>query len=164
MRLIDLFNTQSYDQSIKENYQLLLKQLEALIEDETNKIANLANAAALLHQFLARVNWVGFYLTEDEELVLGPFQGLPACVRIPFGKGVCGTAAIENKTYRVKDVHQFPGHIACDAASNSEIVIPLVKDDNVIGVLDIDSPEFDRFDEIDEKYLKLFTEILSNYL
>jgi L-methionine (R)-S-oxide reductase len=164
MRLIDLFNTQSYDQSIKENYQLLLKQLEALIEDETNKIANLANAAALLHQFLARVNWVGFYLTEDEELVLGPFQGLPACVRIPFGKGVCGTAAIENKTYRVKDVHQFPGHIACDAASNSEIVIPLVKDDNVIGVLDIDSPEFDRFDEIDEKYLKLFTEILSNHL
>jgi L-methionine (R)-S-oxide reductase len=164
MRLIDLFNTQSYDQSIKENYQLLLKQLEALIEDETNKIANLANAAALLHQFLARVNWVGFYLTEDEELVLGPFQGLPACVRIPFGKGVCGTAAIENKTYRVKDVHQFPGHIACDAASNSEIVIPLVKDVNVIGVLDIDSPEFDRFDEIDEKYLKLFTEILSNYL
>ncbi|MFK4997468.1 GAF domain-containing protein [Bacillus sp. N9] len=112
-----------------------------MLDGETNQIANLSNASALLGQFLDRINWVGFYLMEDGELVLGPFQGLPACVRIPLGRGVCGTSAAERETIVVPDVHAFPGHIACDAASQSEIVVPLIKDGNVIGVLDIDSPE-----------------------
>lgn len=123
-------------------------------------IANLANAAALLNQFLTDINWVGFYLADGDELVLGPFQGLPACVRIPFGKGVCGTAAAERRTVVVPDVHQFPGHIACDAASQSEIVVPLIKDDRVIGVLDIDSPVKNRFDDVDRRYLEQFASVL----
>jgi L-methionine (R)-S-oxide reductase len=113
-----------------------------------------------LNQFLEQINWVGFYLTENDELVLGPFQGLPACVRIPFGKGVCGTAAKNKKTIIVPDVHLFPGHIACDAASQSEIVVPMVKDGNVIGVLDIDSPIKNRFDETDQKYLEKFVDVI----
>lgn len=136
-----MFSVESYKGTREENYQLLIKQLAALLEGETNSIANLSNASALLNQFLDRTNWVGFYLMEEGELVLGPFQGLPACVRIPLGKGVCGTAAKQMETVRVEDVHQFPGHIACDAASQSEIVIPLVKEGNLLGVLDIDSPE-----------------------
>ncbi|KMY55069.1 histidine kinase [Bacillus sp. FJAT-27231] len=151
-----MFQTTSYTGTKEENYNLMIKQLQALLEGESNQIANLSNASALLNQFLERVNWVGFYLTEGNELVLGPFQGLPACVRIPFGRGVCGTAASEKKTQRIADVHAFPGHIACDAASQSEIVIPLIKDGHVFGVLDIDSPEKDRFDEIDEKMLEAF--------
>ncbi|MCV5397036.1 GAF domain-containing protein, partial [Escherichia coli] len=111
-----------------------------------------SNASALLNQFLDRVNWVGFYVTEGTQLVLGPFQGMPACVRIPFGRGVCGVAAETKTTQLVADVHQFPGHIACDSASNSEIVVPIIKDGNVIGVLDIDSPEKNRFDEVDQRY------------
>jgi GAF domain-containing protein len=120
----------------------------------------------LLNQFLDRINWVGFYLTDTEQnqLVLGPFQGLPACVRIPFGRGVCGTSAAEQTTQRIEDVHQFPGHIACDAASNSEIVIPLVKDGQTIGVLDIDSPEFNRFDEVDQAGLEAFCTTLLRHL
>lgn len=136
-----MFSVESYKGTREENYQLLIKQLSALLEGETNSIANLSNASALLNQFLERTNWVGFYLMEEGELVLGPFQGLPACVRIPLGKGVCGTAAEQMETVRVEDVHQFPGHIACDAASQSEIVIPLVKEGKLFGVLDIDSPE-----------------------
>lgn len=160
-----MFEVESYEGSRQDQYQLLRKQLVALLEGEQNQVANLSNASALLNQFLDRVNWVGFYLTEDEnELVLGPFQGLPACVRIPFGKGVCGTSAKEKKTVRVEDVHQFPGHIACDAASQSEIVIPLIKDDMVIGVLDIDSPEKNRFDEIDQENLEKFVEELMQFL
>ena len=106
----------------------------------------MSNASALLNQFLTDVNWVGFYLLKSDELVLGPFQGLPACIRIPIGKGVCGTAAQKRETIRVDDVHLFPGHIACDAASQSEIVIPIIKNDRLIGVLDIDSPIKCRFD------------------
>ncbi|WP_110927235.1 GAF domain-containing protein [Bacillus massiliglaciei] len=159
-----MFNVEKYQGKKKEKYSLVHKQLSALIEGEPNRIANLSNAAALLNQFLDEINWAGFYLTEENELVLGPFQGLPACVRIPFGKGVCGTAAEERKTLRVEDVHQFPGHIACDAASRSEIVIPLIKEGAVIGVLDIDSPITGRFDEEDEKGLTEFAEILSRHL
>jgi L-methionine (R)-S-oxide reductase len=159
-----MFSVESYKGTREENYQLLIKQLSALLEGETNTIANLSNASALLNQFLERTNWVGFYLMEESELVLGPFQGLPACVRIPLGKGVCGTAAERMETIRVEDVHQFPGHIACDAASQSEIVIPLVKDGKLLGLLDIDSPEKKRFDELDQKYLENFTEVLVSFL
>lgn len=159
-----MFHTTAYEGTRDEKYQLVKKQLTALIEDESNMIANLSNAAALLNQFLDRINWVGFYLVEGNELVLGPFQGLPACVRIPFGKGVCGTAVKERKTLRVEDVNQFPGHIACDSASQSEIVVPIIKNNEVIGVLDIDSPEINRFDEVDEKHLKEFVDALVKHL
>lgn len=153
-----------YQGKKEKNYELVQKQLLALIEDETNRIANLSNAAALLNQFLDEINWVGFYLYEEDQLILGPFQGLPACVRIPMGKGVCGTSAATEKTLRIEDVHQFPGHIACDAASRSEIVIPLMKDGKLLGVLDIDSPITDRFDEMDQQGLEKFAEILSTHL
>lgn len=159
-----VFNVERYKGSAEENYLLAEKQLIALIEDEPNRIANLSNASALLNQLLDHVNWVGFYLVEGNELILGPFQGLPACVRIPLGRGVCGTAASERRTLRVQDVHQFPGHIACDAASRSEIVIPIIKDDELIGVLDIDSPITDRFTELDERMLKKFIASLTAYL
>jgi GAF domain-containing protein len=150
-----------YTGSREENYQLVKKQLHALLHDEKNQIANLSNTTALLNQFFDRINWVGFYLMDtNDELILGPFQGLPACVRIPVGKGVCGTAALKRETMRVEDVYQFPGHIACDAASQSEIVIPLIKGDKLIGVLDIDSPEKNRFDELDQQHLEELTAIL----
>lgn len=155
-----MFHTETYSGSREKNYDTLIRQLEALIEGETNAVANMANASALLHQFLQDINWVGFYVTEGNELVLGPFQGLPACVRIPFGKGVCGTAAATKTTQLVPDVHQFPGHIACDAASNSEIVVPLIKNGEIIGVLDIDSPSKNRFDELDQTYLEKFVQSL----
>ncbi|MBT2681600.1 GAF domain-containing protein [Bacillus sp. ISL-35] len=159
-----MFNVETYSASTEKNYDLVIKQLKALIEDEKNSIANLSNASALLNQFLDRINWVGFYLMEDGELVLGPFQGLPACVRIKLGKGVCGTAASKKETVRVEDVHAFPGHIACDAASQSEIVVPILKNGNVIGVLDIDSPEKNRFDELDQQKLEEFVEVLAQYI
>ncbi|RSK28188.1 GAF domain-containing protein [Bacillus sp. HMF5848] len=159
-----MFHVEGYTQSREENYTLVIKQIEALIEGEANVIANLANASALLNQFLKDINWVGFYLREGDELVLGPFQGLPACVRIPFGKGVCGSAALHKKAYVVEDVHAFPGHIACDAASKSEIVIPLIAEGEVIGVLDIDSPIHSRFDNIDLKYLEQFASVLCDNL
>ncbi|MGM7702347.1 GAF domain-containing protein [Pseudalkalibacillus sp. Hm43] len=159
-----MFDVEIYTGNREENYQMVIKQLKALLEGEKNLIANLSNASALLNQFLKEVNWVGFYLMDDGELVLGPFQGLPACVRIPVGKGVCGTAVQEKKTMLVEDVHQFPGHIACDAASRSEIVVPIVKDGTVIGVLDIDSPVTSRFDEVDQKYLEQFVEELTLHI
>lgn len=159
-----MFNVEKYQEKKAENYTLVQKQLVALVEDEPNQIANLSNASALLNQFLDQINWVGFYLAEGKELILGPFQGLPACVRIPFGKGVCGTSAAERQSLRVDDVHQFPGHIACDAASRSEIVIPLIKDGTVLGVLDIDSPLTNHFDEVDQQGLEEFAHILCKYL
>ncbi|MCM3770061.1 MULTISPECIES: GAF domain-containing protein [Priestia] len=159
-----MFNVENYSGSKQKDYELVIKQLSALLEGESNTIANLANASALLNQFLNEVNWVGFYLMEDGELVLGPFQGLPACVRIPLGKGVCGTAAQNQKTERIEDVHAFPGHIACDAASQSEIVVPIVKDGQLLGVLDIDSPIKNRFDEIDQRYLEEFVKELTSFL
>ncbi|MFJ5715917.1 GAF domain-containing protein [Neobacillus sp. NPDC093127] len=160
-----MFNVEMYTGNREENYELVIKQLRALLHDEKNQIANLSNASALLNQFLDRVNWVGFYLIDTNgELVLGPFQGLPACIRIPVGKGVCGTAALKQETIRVEDVNQFPGHIACDSASQSEIVIPLVKDGQLIGVLDIDSPETNRFDELDQQKLEEFAAVLVEHL
>ncbi|MBO1519484.1 GAF domain-containing protein [Oceanisphaera pacifica] len=131
-------------------YQSLTAQAQALCEGETNRIAKLANLSALLNLALADINWVGFYLCEPNSLVLGPFQGKPACVRIPLGQGVCGTAASTGQVQRVANVHEFSGHIACDGASNAEIVLPLSDGDTVWGVLDIDSPQFGRFDEEDE--------------
>lgn len=118
----------------------MLKQLHALLDGETDVIANLSNASALLNSFLTDVNWVGFYIWKEEQLVLGPFQGLPACIRIPNGRGVCGTAIKERKTQLVPDVQAFPGHIACDSASRSEIVVPIIVQGKPFGVLDIDSP------------------------
>ena len=142
------------------DYNVLNAQLRALIEGVPHSIANLANASALLYQNLDRLNWAGFYLLEGETLVLGPFQGKPACIEIPLGKGVCGTAARENKTQRVDDVHRFPGHIACDSASRSELVIPLHQNGAVVGVLDIDSPEPARFSPEDQTGLEEFAQIL----
>ncbi|PIE95103.1 GAF domain-containing protein [Bacillus fungorum] len=159
-----MFTKESYAGSREEQYETVIKQLDALLTGESNVVANLSNASALLNQFLDRVNWVGFYVTEGNQLVLGPFQGMPACVRIPFGRGVCGVAAETKTTQLVADVHQFPGHIACDSASNSEIVVPIIKDGNVIGVLDIDSPEKNRFDEVDQRYLEKFVETLLKHM
>ena len=132
------------------DYQLLHAQLAEMVRDVPHQIANLANASALLYDTLSDLNWAGFYLMEDGRLVLGPFQGKVACVEIEVGKGVCGTAVEQNATMLVEDVHQFPGHIACDGASNSEIVVPIRKDGRVIGVLDIDCPKFSRFTEADQ--------------
>lgn len=157
------FERVEYNRTREENYELLFRQLQALLEGETNRIANLANASALLYQFLDEVNWAGFYLMEGEELVLGPFQGLPACVRIPLGKGVCGTSAKRKETILVDDVEQFPGHIACDAASRSEIVVPMIHQGEVVGVLDIDSPVLSRFDQVDRVHLERYVEILMKH-
>lgn len=159
-----MFTKESYAGSRVQQYETVIKQLDALLTGESNVVANLSNASALLNQFLDRVNWVGFYVTEGNQLVLGPFQGMPACVRIPFGRGVCGVAAETKTTQLVADVHQFPGHIACDSASNSEIVVPIVKEETVIGVLDIDSPEKNRFDEVDQRYLEKFVETLLKHM
>jgi len=159
-----MFTKESYAGSRVQQYETVIKQLDALLTGESNVVANLSNASALLNQFLDRVNWVGFYVTEGTPLVLGPFQGMPACVRIPFGRGVCGVAAETKTTQLVADVHQFPGHIACDSASNSEIVVPIVKEGAVIGVLDIDSPEKNRFDEVDQRYLEKFVETLLKHM
>lgn len=145
----------------KQTYQSALAQLKSLIEDEPNVIANLSNASALLKVTLEDINWSGFYLYDGKELVLGPFQGLPACIRIPLGRGVCGTSASTQETLLVEDVHAFPGHIACDAASNSEIVVPIVQDGKLIGVLDIDSPSKGRFDEVEREFLEKFVDILT---
>ncbi|MBP2001678.1 GAF domain-containing protein [Paenibacillus shirakamiensis] len=155
-----MFHQQTYTGSRPEQYDTVISQLHSLIEGESNAIANLANAAALLGSFLQEINWAGFYLYDGQELVLGPFQGLPACIRIPLNKGVCGAAAQERKTMVVEDVHAFPGHIACDAATNSEIVIPMFKDGHLLGVLDIDSPLHGRFDDTDREYLEKFVQVL----
>lgn len=144
------------------SYDELCRQLSALISGHT--VADMANAAALLYNSLDGINWAGFYLLEDKTLVLGPFQGKPACIEIPMGRGVCGTAAITNETLVVKNVHEFAGHIACDSASNSEIVVPLRKGDDVIGVLDVDSPIFNRFDGSDKAGLEEFARILEGVL
>ncbi len=135
-------------------YQQLCEQLDGLLGGEKNFVANAANTSALLFQLMPDVNWAGFYLVEGDELVLGPFQGKPACVRIPFGRGVCGTAAAEERTIVVPDVGKFAGHIACDGASQSEIVVPLLNWGTVIGVLDVDSASLDRFDEDDREGLE----------
>ncbi len=146
------------------NYQLLCGQLEALVQGVPYETANLANAAALLWQELPGINWAGFYKMEDGALILGPFQGKPACIRIPVGRGVCGTAVAEDQTQLVYDVHQFPGHIACDCASNSEIVVPIHVRGAIWGVLDIDSPHIGRFTEDDKTGLEMFVNVLEAIL
>ncbi len=148
-----------------ELYGRLAAQLRALITDETDPVANMANCAALIYHSVPRLNWAGFYLLKGGELVLGPFQGQPACIRIPIGRGVCGVAAETRNTLRVPDVTKFKGHIACDSASRSEIVVPmLTNDSHLIGVLDVDSPELDRFDAEDEAGLKTLAEIMARKL
>lgn len=142
-----------------ELYSNLAEQARSLIEGETDFIANAANLSALLYHTLPDVNWAGFYLLKDGELVLGPFQGKPACIRIALGKGVCGTAAERRETLVVANVHDFPGHIACDSASNSEIVVPLVRQGELIGVLDVDSPSVGRFNDEDAEGLNRLVEI-----
>ena len=147
-----------------ELYANLQSQLGTLLEGEHDLIANAANCSALLYQSLPDVNWAGFYFFKEGELVLGPFQGNPACVRIALGKGVCGTAAQLKQTLVVENVHEFPGHIACDSASNSEIVVPLIKDGRLIGVLDVDSPSLARFDDEDAQGLNEVAEIFTQAL
>ena len=148
----------------QKHYQLINAQIAALIDSEPDKIANMANISAVLYNQLAQVNWAGFYLFKDEQLVLGPFQGKPACIRIPVGKGVCGTAAQTLKPVLVNDVHEFDGHITCDAASNSEIVLPIVVDGKLMGVLDIDSPTVGRFEQVDVDGLLPIAELVQSLL
>lgn len=150
--------------STEEKYKYMLILIEGQCSSEKNSLANLCNGAAIVKCCVDKLNWAGFYIRRDEELVLGPFQGLPACNRIKLGNGVCGTAAATKTVQRVGNVHEFPGHIACDAASNSEIVIPIIKDDRVYGVLDLDSPELNRFTELEERYLIKFVEKLNKYI
>lgn len=145
------------------NYSLISKEIEALTSDVSDLIANLSNVSALLNMELTDINWVGFYLLKDDKLILGPFQGKPACVNIPVGKGVCGTAVSTDSLQLVKDVHEFPGHIACDSASNSEIVLPLHdKSGKVVAVLDIDSPTLGRFSEADGEGILLLQPVLED--
>ncbi len=145
-------------------YQQTLAQVKALILDETDLIANMANISALLFDALEQVNWLGFYRVHDQELVLGPFQGKVACIRIPLGKGVCGTAVTDASTQRIADVHQFQDHIACDASTNSEIVIPVKLNNDIIAVLDIDSTAFSRFDQDDQRGLEAIVAALEDNL
>ncbi|ACJ29546.1 GAF [Shewanella piezotolerans WP3] len=145
-------------------YDTLNRQVIALLSGEDDQIAALANFSALLNDNLTDLNWVGFYLLKNEQLVLGPFQGKVACTRIPIGKGVCGTAVEKNETQRIADVHQFVGHIACDSASVSELVVPFRRNGDVIGVLDIDSPSLSRFDEIDQQGVETLVKSLENCL
>lgn len=144
----------------EKQYERILQQLCAVLEGEHDMIANMANMSALLFAELPELNWAGFYLFKNKELILGPFQGKVACMHISLGKGVCGVCAESRCTQRVDNVHEFVNHIACDSASNSEIVIPLIKEDTLLGVLDIDSPIFSRFDAVDQHYLEKAADIL----
>lgn len=156
-----MFNIDEINKEDKESfYKDLMLYLEGLLSDEEDWLANLSNAAALLYNMMDRINWAGFYLLKGSDLVLGPFQGKPACTRIPIGKGVCGTAAEKRQVQLVEDVDRFPGHIACDPASRSEIVLPIIVDDRLLGVLDIDSPIKARFDHKDAAGLADFVSIL----
>lgn len=142
------------------DYDLLCGQLASLAQEDGWYVPLLSNAAALLMASLPRLNWAGFYLARGNRLTLGPFQGKIACIHIAFGRGVCGTAWAQDKTQRVPDVHAFPGHIACDGASRSEIVVPLHRDGRVVAVMDLDSPDLDRFDEADQRGLEAFAKVL----
>ena len=159
-----MFTTSSLSGSKADQYAQLAEQARALMHGERDRIANAANLSALVYHALPNLNWAGFYFYDGTELVVGPFQGLPACVRIPLDKGVCGAAATTRQTQRIEDVHAFPGHIACDSASNSELVVPLVHRGALVGVLDLDSPVHARFDVEDQEGLetiaRLFVESL----
>ncbi|MBY0529384.1 MAG: GAF domain-containing protein [Rhabdochlamydiaceae bacterium] len=159
-----MFEHKKYNGTQEQNYALLQMQLVALLEGKNNLITDLANAAALLNQFLPAINWVGFYLYHEGDLILGPFQGLPACTRIPLGKGVCGAAALAKQTLYVEDVSRYPDHIACDAATKSELVIPLIKNNALIAVLDIDSPITHRFDPFEIEQLENYVRQLISSL
>lgn len=154
------FSSIAYPADREARYALLLEQARALTDGVTHPIANLANLAALLWQGLEDINWCGFYLMDGGALMLGPFCGLPACIRIPLGRGVCGTAAMKDEVQLVPDVHVFPGHIACDGASNSEIVLPIHAGGHVVGVLDIDSPTIGRFCETDREFLSSLVSLI----
>ncbi len=147
---------------ITDDYELLLKQAQALIKDEPDDLANLSNIAAFIYHTIPKLNWVGFYLLKGNDLVLGPFQGLPACTRIPLGKGVCGTAAQRRQTLNIDNVHDFPGHIACDGASLSELVVPIIIDHQVLGVMDLDSPFLNRFDLPLEEFILKIVELIQD--
>ncbi|AKK69002.1 GAF domain-containing protein [Xanthomonas translucens] len=159
-----MFASSSLTGSKPEQYAQLLAQARALVSGEPDRIANAANLAALVYHALPRLNWVGFYLYDGKELVVGPFQGLPACVRIPLHKGVCGAAANTGQTQRIDDVAAFPGHIACDAASRSELVVPLLRDGALVGVLDLDSPDLARFDADDQHGLEAIAQVFVDAL
>ena len=159
-----MFEKSTYAGDTLQQYEMLAKQLDALLSGEKNVMANLSNASALLNQFFDRINWVGFYMMDDNELVLGPFQGLPACIRIPVGRGVCGTTVAKKETIIVPDVHAFPGHIACDAASQSEIVVPLLKNGEVIGVLDIAGNALTVIGRLECHGLEHFVSILMKHI
>ncbi len=154
-----MFNTDTLTGSKPEQYAQLLAQARALVHGEADRIANAANLSALVYHALPQLNWVGFYFYDGKELVVGPFQGLPACVRIPLSKGVCGAAASSRQTQRIEDVDAFPGHIACDSASRSELVVPLVHNCTLIGVFDIDSPVLARFDADDQLGLEAIAQV-----
>ncbi len=148
----------------KDRYRYMLTLLKGQLSSEKDDLANISNATGIIMACVDRLNWAGFYLLRDDELVLGPFQGLPACNRIEIGKGVCGTAVKTREVQLVSDVYLFPGHIACDSASNSELVIPIIKDGEVYGVLDLDSPEKGRFTHMEQEYFIKFVEILNEYI
>lgn len=154
-----MFSTNTLTGSKPEQYAQLLAQARALVHGETDRIANAANLSALVYHALPQLNWVGFYFYDGTELVVGPYQGLPACVRIPLHKGVCGAAASTRQTQRIEDVDAFPGHIACDSASRSELVVPLVRDGELVGVFDIDSPVLARFDGDDQLGLEAIAQV-----
>lgn len=155
-----MFTSESLSGTKPEQYEQLLAQARALVHGERDRIANAANLSALVYHALPGLNWAGFYFFDGNELVVGPFQGLPACVRIPLDKGVCGAAASSRQTQRIRDVHEFPGHIACDSASNSELVVPLVAaNGDLVGVFDLDSPQFDRFDADDQAGLEAIARV-----
>ncbi|MCI0182963.1 MAG: GAF domain-containing protein [Acidibacillus sp.] len=155
-----MFNPTTSEETGAKFYELLVKQAEQLLMDEKDAIANLANISSLLFMMMHDVNWAGFYLWKEDQLILGPFQGKPACVRIAKGKGVCGTAVSEQRSLVVEDVYQFPGHIFCDGDSRSEVVIPIMVDGRVIGVLDVDSPLLGRFNDVDREGLESIVQVL----
>ncbi|QQP95539.1 GAF domain-containing protein [Lysobacter enzymogenes] len=154
-----MFTASTLSGQKSEQYAQLVEQARGLLDGERDRVANAANLSALVNQALPQLNWVGFYFFDGTELVVGPFQGLPACVRIPLDKGVCGAAASSRQTQRVADVHEFPGHIACDAASRSEVVVPLTRGAELIGVFDLDSPVPDRFDADDQAGLEALAQV-----
>lgn len=160
-----MFDIKIFDgMSAESKLENMLVMLEGLIDNEDLPITKLCNASALINALVGRINWCGFYLVKSDSLVLGPFQGMPACTQIEIGKGVCGTAAQRKETLLIGDVHNFEGHIACDAASNSEIVIPIVNDEKLVGVLDLDSEEFDRFITLEKTYLEKAVTILNKHI
>ena len=160
-----MFDIKMFENMTVENkLDTMVTMLEGLISADDLDITKAANASALINALIGRINWCGFYLVKGNDLLLGPFQGMPACTKIEIGKGVCGKAAREKRTILVKDVHKFEDHIACDAASNSEIVFPLIKDNKLFGVLDLDSDEFERFTELEKEYLEKAVEVLNKYI